>query len=106
MFNKTALTATLAAILIGTTSMAQAASDNTGDYKGGALYGPLPGQISGLRQGGTAYGYAGPRYGYAGPGGPYAYAGPQGLIDPTEGPNSAGHYRDHWEEYLTPELVR
>jgi len=80
--------------LIGTVSIAQAGSDS-GDYKGGALYGPMPGQVFGQGQGQAAYG----GFGYRGPGA-YAYAGPRVRgrhIAPTE--NAAGHYRYHWEEY-------
>jgi uncharacterized membrane protein len=103
MLRKTTIAVAAAALMLGAASGAQASKDDSGDYKGGALFGPLPGQIFGLGQGMGPYGYRGGAYRYGGYGA-YGYAGPRlrgggALIDPTEGPNSAGHFRDHWEEY-------
>jgi hypothetical protein len=105
---------TLAALLIGTAG-AEAGDNSSGEPTGGALYGPMPGQVFGTGQGYTArgaFGFAGRRadgyrpdgygaYGYAGGRATYGYAGPRAraLADPTEGDNSAGHLRYHWEEY-------
>jgi hypothetical protein len=89
-----AMSAALILGLAGTVSIAQAGSDS-GDYKGGALYGPMPGQVFGRGQGQAAYSW----FGYSGRGA-YAYAGPRvrgRYMAPDE--NSAGHYRYHWEEY-------
>ena len=117
--NRAMVGLTLAALLMGT-AVARASDNSSGDYKGGALYGPLPGQIFGLGDGYTArgaFGFAGRRaygyrpygygaygygaYGYAGGPAAYGYAGPRSraLVDPTEGDDSAGHLRYHWQEY-------
>lgn len=72
MYNTSKLAIGLAAaLLIGSASIAQAS--DPGDYQGGALYGPMPGQIFGQGQGPSAYG----NFGYGGRGA-YAYAAPYG----------------------------
>jgi len=81
--------AVAAAALLGTASIAQASDNSSGDYHGGALYGPIRGQVFGLGGRGADV-YAGPRM-------------RRGFIDLTESDNSAGHFRYHWGEYLTPQ---
>jgi hypothetical protein len=58
MLKKTTI-AVAAALVLGAASSAQAGDNHSGDYEGGALFGPLPGQV-------FSYGPAsvGP-YGYA-----------------------------------------
>ena len=78
MLMKTTIAVAAAALMLGAASTAQASKDDSGDYKGGALFGPLPGQVFsyGRAPGGAygAYGYAyapriygrgGPAFGYA-----------------------------------------
>jgi hypothetical protein len=102
----------LAALLMGTATVARASDNSSGDYHGGDLYGPLPGQIFGLGQGSTArgafgfagrsaYGYRPYAYGYADGRAAYGYAGPRtrALVDSTEADDSAGHLRYHWQEH-------
>ncbi len=60
-------TAAAVALTLGATSNVHASKDDSGDYKGGALYGPLPGQVFGhgwrrgrpfgIARGGRTYGY-------------------------------------------------
>ncbi len=67
MLKKTTIAVAAAALMLGAASTAQAAKDasnNSGDYTGGSLFGPLPGQIFSYGPGAAYYGY-----GYA-----YAYA--------------------------------
>jgi len=62
MLKKTTIAVTAAALMLGAASTAQASKDDSGDYKGGALFGPMPGQVFnyGHAPGGAygAYGYA------------------------------------------------
>ena len=64
MLKKTTIAVMAAALMLGAASSAQASKDDSGDYKGGALFGPLPGQVFsyGLARGGA---YAGGAYAYA-----------------------------------------
>ncbi len=76
MLKTTAIAIAAAALMLGAASTAHASKDDSGDYKGGFLYGPLPGQVFGhawrrgralrFARGGRAYGYG---YGYG-----YVYA--------------------------------
>ena len=59
MLKKTTIAVVAVALMLGAASSAQASKDDSGDYKGGALFGPMPGQV-------FSYGSA--------PGGAYAYA--------------------------------
>src|SRR5215469_12068302 len=61
MLKKTTIAVVAVALMLGAASSAQASKDDSGDYKGGALFGPLPGQV-------FSYGSA------PGTGGAYAYA--------------------------------
>lgn len=67
MLKKVAISTAAAGLVLAMASVAQAGQNDSGDYKGGALFGPQ-GQIFGVPRWG-AYGYAGPRGAYA-----YAYA--------------------------------
>lgn len=59
MLKKTTIAVAAAALMLGAASTAQASKDDSGDYKGGALFGPLPGQVFGYGSApGGAYGYA------------------------------------------------
>lgn len=65
MLKKTTIAVTAAALMLGAACSAQAAKDssnNSGDYTGGALFGPLPGQIFSYGPGAAYYGYG---YAYA-----------------------------------------
>jgi hypothetical protein len=59
MLKNTTIAITAAVLMLGAASSAQAGDGNSGDYKGGALFGPMPGQV-------FSYGAA--------PVGAYAYA--------------------------------
>jgi hypothetical protein len=88
MLKKTAMGVAAAALLLGTASSAPAGDNRSGDYQGGALFGPMPGQIFSYGPG-ASYGYAyAPRL-YGRGGRAFAYA--PSLRD--EFPNAP------WEEY-------
>jgi hypothetical protein len=59
MLKNTTIAITAAVLMLGAASSARAGDNSSGDYKGGALFGPMPGQV---------FGYGGA------PGGAYAYA--------------------------------
>jgi len=63
MLMKTTIAVAAAALMLGAASTAQASKDDSGDYKGGALFGPLPGQV--FSYGRAPGGYYGGPYGYA-----------------------------------------
>src|SRR5215469_2250315 len=64
MLKKTTIAVAAIALMLAAASSAQASKDDSGDYKGGALFGPLPGQMFnyGSAPGGA---YAGGAYAYA-----------------------------------------
>jgi hypothetical protein len=62
MLKKITIAVAAAALMLGAASSAQAGDGNSGDYKGGALFGPLPGQVFSY---GPALGGAYGAYGYA-----------------------------------------
>ena len=61
MLMKTTIAVAAAALMLGAASTAQAANETSGDYKGGSLFGPMPGQVFNY---GTPY-YGGYGYAYA-----------------------------------------
>ena len=63
MLTKTTIAVAAAALMLGAASTAQAANDTSGDYKGGSLFGPMPGQV--FSYGRAPGGYYGGAYGYA-----------------------------------------
>jgi hypothetical protein len=67
MLKKIAIAAAAAALTLGAPSSVSASKDDSGDYKGGARFGPLPGQVfgHGWRRGRTL--------GFARRGAAYAY---------------------------------
>jgi hypothetical protein len=67
MLKKTTIAVATAALMLGAASTAQASKDDSGEYKGGALFGPMPGQVFSYgRAPGAAYAYAPRIYGRAG----------------------------------------
>jgi hypothetical protein len=59
MSKKTTIAVVAATLMLGAASGAQASKDDSGDYRGGALFGPLPGQVYSYGSApGGAYGYA------------------------------------------------
>jgi hypothetical protein len=98
MLKKTAIAVAAATLMLGVASSVQASDNNSGDYKGPSLFGPLPGQVFafGRVPGGyyasQVYGRAfapqiyGRALGYA----PIQYPGPYDFP-----PGS----RWHWENY-------
>ena len=58
MLKKTTIAVAAAALMLGAASTAQAGKDDSGDYKGGALFGPLGQLFSYGSAPGGAYGYA------------------------------------------------
>jgi hypothetical protein len=60
MLKETTIAVAAAALMLGAASAAQAANDTSGEYKGGSLFGPMPGQIFSYGPGAAygAYGYA------------------------------------------------
>ena len=64
MLKRTTIAVAAAALMLGAASTAQASKDDSGDYKGGALFGPLPGQVFSYGWApAAAYGYAYAPYG-------------------------------------------
>ena len=45
MLKKTTIAVAAAALMLGAASTAEASKDDNGDYTGGSLFGPLPGQV-------------------------------------------------------------
>jgi len=67
MLKGIAIAVAAAALTLGAASSVHASKDDSGDYKGGARFGPLPGQVFG-------YGWRrGRALGFARRGGAYAY---------------------------------
>jgi hypothetical protein len=90
MLKRTTIAAAAAALMLGAASTAQAGDNSSGDYKGGALFGPMPGQVfsyGGAPGGAYAYAYAPRIYGRGG----RAFGYLPSLRD--EFPNAP------WEEY-------
>ncbi len=64
MLKRTTIVVTVAALMLGAASTAQASKDDSGDYRGGSLFGPMPGQVFSYGSApGAAYGYAYAPYG-------------------------------------------
>lgn len=67
MLRKIVIAAAAATLTLGAAPSVHASKDDSGDYKGGALFGPLPGQVFGhgwrrgrafgFARGGRAYAY-------------------------------------------------
>jgi uncharacterized membrane protein len=90
MLKKTTIAVTAAALMLGAASTAQASKDDSGDYKGGSLFGPMPGQV--FNYGRAPGGYYGGAYGYA-----YAPRGGRAL---GYAPSLRAEYPTApWEEY-------
>lgn len=64
MLKRITIAVAAAALMLGAASTAQASKDDSGDYRGGSLFGPMPGQVFGYGSApGAAFGYAYAPYG-------------------------------------------